>query len=250
MYNDPKVDLSSSGETSKRVIRVLVVDDEPDILEIIEYNLSREGYEVYTCNNGQDAILKAKEIIPDLIILDIMMPKMDGIETCKELRKIEKLQGVYIVFLTARSEEFLEIAGFNAGADDYIAKPIKPKSLKSRIEAILRRTSSKTEQSILRIEIGDLIIDGETRQVFQNGVEKVLAKKEFQLLYLLASKPGKVFSRETILESVWGSDVVVVNRTIDVHVRKLREKLGDSIITTLKGVGYKLEPLESSDEKS
>ena len=226
-------------ENSK--IKILVVDDEPDILEIIEYNLKKEGYAVFLENNGQDAVKRAKEILPHLVILDIMMPKMDGIETCRQIREVEKLKETYIVFLTARSEEFLEIAGFGAGADDYITKPIKPRALTSRISAILRRTLSKDVDGQLKIEIGNVVIDRETYSVHRENVEVPLAKKEFELLYLLASKPGKVFSRDMILESIWGSDAVVVTRTIDVHIRKLREKLGEEYITTVKGIGYKFE---------
>ncbi len=221
--------------------KILAVDDEEDILEILEYNLRKEGFEVYTAANGEEAIKIAKEVIPDLIILDIMMPKLDGIETCRQIRQINKLKSSVVVFLTARSEEFLEIAGFNAGADDYIAKPIKPRALLSRIYAILRRIESKDDDREPRIEIDDLVIDRETFSVTKSGEVVVLAKKEFELLYLLASKPGKVFTRDMILEQIWGTDVVVINRTIDVHIRKLREKLGEDYISTVKGVGYKFE---------
>jgi len=223
-------------------IKILVVDDEPDILEIIDYNLKKEGFEVYLASNGEEAIAKAKEIIPTLIILDIMMPKMDGIETCRQIRELEKLRETYVVFLTARAEEFLEIAGFSAGADDYITKPIKPRALTSRIQAILRRATLRDSGAEKKIAIGELVVDRETYTVSKSGKEIPFARKEFELLYLLASKPGKVFSRDMILESIWGSDVVVVNRTIDVHVRKLREKLGDEAIATVKGIGYKFEP--------
>lgn len=222
-------------------IKILVVDDEPDIIELIEYNLLKEGYDVYTATNGEEALLKVKEIKPDLIVLDIMMPKLDGIETCRQIRAIDSLKDTLIVFLTARSEEFLEIAGFNAGADDYIAKPIKPRALISRINAILRRKNNKDEGNAPSIRLGDLVIDRETYLVYRGAEEITLAKKEFELLFLLASKPGKVFSRDQILETVWGNDVVVINRTIDVHVRKLREKLGDDYITTIKGIGYKFD---------
>lgn len=221
--------------------KILAVDDEEDILEILEYNLRKEGFEVYTASNGEEAIKIAKEVIPDLIILDIMMPKLDGIETCRQIRQINKLKSCVVVFLTARSEEFLEIAGFNAGADDYIAKPIKPRALLSRIYAILRRIDSKDDDREPRIDIDDLVIDRETFSVTKAGEVVVLAKKEFELLYLLASKPGKVFTRDMILEQIWGTDVVVINRTIDVHIRKLREKLGEDYISTVKGVGYKFE---------
>jgi len=219
--------------------KILAVDDEPDILEIIAYNLAKEGYDVATANNGVDAIKTAKEFKPDLIILDIMMPKMDGIETCRQIREIDKLKDTFIVFLTARNEEFVEVMGFNAGADDYIAKPIKPRALISRINAILRRSGGKDENVQPKIVIDDLIIDRETFLVYKGGKQINLAKKEFELLFLLASKPGKVFSREMILEQIWGNDVVVINRTIDVHIRKLREKVGEDYIVTVKGVGYK-----------
>jgi two-component system alkaline phosphatase synthesis response regulator PhoP len=219
--------------------KILAVDDEPDILEIIAYNLTKEGYEVATASNGVDALKSAKESKPDLIILDIMMPKMDGIETCRQLREVEKLKDTFIVFLTARNEEFVEVMGFNAGADDYIAKPIKPRALISRINAILRRTGGKDDIIQPKIVVGDLVIDRETFVVYRGEKQINLAKKEFELLYLLASKPGKVFTRDMILEQIWGNDVVVINRTIDVHIRKLREKVGEDYISTVKGVGYK-----------
>lgn len=219
--------------------KILAVDDEPDILEIIAYNLNKEGYDVSTANNGVDAVKMARENKPDLIILDIMMPKQDGIETCRQLREIEKLKDSFIVFLTARNEEFVEVMGFNAGADDYIAKPIKPRALISRINAILRRSGGKEEAQLPKISIDDLVIDRETFVVTKAAKPINLAKKEFELLYLLASKPGKVFTRDMILEQIWGNDVVVINRTIDVHIRKLREKVGDAYIETVKGVGYK-----------
>ena len=217
--------------------KILVVDDEPDILEFIEYNLRREGYEVALAGNGQEGLDIAKEFKPDLIILDVMMPVLDGIETCRRLRETKEGKNTFIIFLTARSEEYSEIAGFNVGADDYIAKPIKPRVLTSRINAILRRKSP--DETSASIEAADLKIDRESYSVIR-GTEKILmAKKEFELLYLLASKPGKVFTRENILEKVWGDDVLVVDSTIDVHVRKVREKIGDNYISTVKGVGYK-----------
>lgn len=221
--------------------KILIVDDEPDIRELIEYNLKKEGYQVYTASNGQEAVAEAKRVLPDLIILDIMMPKMDGIEACRILRTMSEFKNTFMVFLTARSEEYSEIAGFNVGADDYIAKPIKPRALTSRINAILRRNVQAEEEVENKLEISDLVIDREAFMVFQNGEKVVLAKKEFELLYLLASKPGKVYTRELILKSVWEDSVVVTNRTIDVHIRKLREKLGDKYVTTVKGVGYKFE---------
>jgi len=221
--------------------KILIVDDEPDILELVEYNLKKEGYTVYTASNGQEGISLAKKVHPDLIVLDIMMPKMDGIEACRLMRAIPEFKNTFMVFLTARSEEYSEIAGFNVGADDYIAKPIKPRALISRINAILRRNTSTEELSENKIEIGDLVIDREAYLVYQSGDKVVLAKKEFELLYLLASKPGKVYTRESILKNIWEDSVVVTNRTIDVHIRKLREKLGEHYVSTVKGVGYKFE---------
>lgn len=236
---------SESMNLSKQ--KVLIVDDEPDILELVEYNLKKEGYQVYLANNGQEAIVAAKKHIPDLIILDIMMPKLDGIETCRMLRQMPEFKNTFMVFLTARSEEYSEIAGFNVGADDYIAKPIKPRALISRINAILRRNAGTEEYVDNKIEISDLVIDRETYLVYKKDQKVVLAKKEFELLYLLASKPGKVFTRETILKNIWEDSVVVTNRTIDVHIRKLREKLGDDLVATVKGVGYKFDTARSID---
>ncbi|OOQ58987.1 response regulator transcription factor [Mucilaginibacter pedocola] len=221
--------------------KILIVDDEPDILELIEYNLKKEGYQVYSARNGQEAVAEAKKTLPDLIVLDIMMPKMDGIEACRIMRTMPEFKNTFMVFLTARSEEYSEIAGFNVGADDYIAKPIKPRALVSRINAILRRNAPPEEVTDNKLEIGDLVIDREAYLVYKNGVKVVLAKKEFELLYLLASKPGKVYTREVILKNIWEDSVVVTNRTIDVHIRKLREKLGDDCVSTVKGVGYKFE---------
>ncbi len=221
--------------------KILIVDDEPDILELIEYNLKKEGYQVYLASNGQEGISIAKKVHPDLIILDIMMPKMDGIEACRLMRSIPEFKNIFMVFLTARSEEYSEIAGFNVGADDYIAKPIKPRALISRINAILKRNTGTEEITENKLEIGDLVIDRESYLVYQGGRKVVLAKKEFELLYLLASKPGKVFTREAILKNIWEDSVVVTNRTIDVHIRKLREKLGENYVRTTKGVGYKFD---------
>lgn len=221
--------------------KILIVDDEPDIRELIEYNLKKEGYQVFTASNGQEGVAEAKRVLPDLIILDIMMPKMDGIEACRILRTMNDFKNTFMVFLTARSEEYSEIAGFNVGADDYIAKPIKPRALTSRINAILRRNAQSEVEIENKLEIGDLVIDREAFLVYQRGEKIVLAKKEFELLYLLASKPGKVFTREVILKNIWEDSVVVTNRTIDVHIRKLREKLGDKYVSTVKGVGYKFE---------
>ena len=221
--------------------KILIVDDEPDILELIEYNLKKEGYQVFLARNGQEAVAEAKKSLPDLIVLDIMMPKMDGIEACRIMRTMPEFKNTFMVFLTARSEEYSEIAGFNVGADDYIAKPIKPRALVSRINAILRRNAPAEDVIDNKLEIGNLVIDREAYLVYQKGEKIVLAKKEFELLYLLASKPGKVYTREVILKNIWEDSVVVTNRTIDVHIRKLREKLGDDCVATVKGVGYKFE---------
>jgi len=223
--------------------KILLVDDEPDILEFLSFNLKKEGFQIFTCTNGREAVKIATEKKPHLIILDVMMPDMDGIETCREIRSNEGLKNVLITFLTARGEDYSQIAGFEAGADDYITKPIKPRVLVSRVNALLRRyqdaeTSSSESQKIV---IGDIVIDREAYIVNLKGEEFHLPKKEFELLALLASKPGKVYSREKILKKVWGDDVVVGDRTIDVHIRKLREKLGDQYIRTVKGVGYKFE---------
>ena len=219
--------------------KILLIDDEQDILEILSYNLEKEGYQVFTANNGNEGIVKAKEIIPDLILLDVMMPEKDGIETCQEMRQIKELQKTLIVFLSARSEEFSQLAGFYAGANDYIVKIIKPKVLISKVNALLQLTTQVAEQSKL-IELGDLVIDKDNFKVSKNGEHFLLQKKEFDLLYLLATNTQKVFKREEILDKVWGNDVIVGERTIDVHIRRLREKLGDNSIQTLKGIGYKL----------
>src|SRR5690606_18258910 len=220
---------------------ILIVDDEPDIRELIEYSLKKEGYQVRIAENGKEAIAMAKAQIPDLIILDIMMPEKNGIESCRIMRTMPEFKNTFMVFLTARSEEYSEIAGFNVGADDYIAKPIKPRLLVSRINAILRRNVQQEEPILDKITIGDLIIDREAFMVFRDSEKIVLAKKEFELLYLLASRPGKVYTRDVILKSIWEDSVVVTNRTIDVHIRKLREKVGENYVTTVKGVGYKFE---------
>lgn len=221
-------------------ITILVVDDEEDILEFVGYNLRSEGYTVVTANNGLQAIALAKKHLPNLVILDVQMPDMDGITTCERLRAIPSLSKTIITFLTARSEDYSQIAGFEAGADDYITKPIRPKVLLSRVKALLRRRGAVAEV-VAVVELGDIVIDKEKHLVTYKGVEVSFAKKEFKLLDLLISKPGKVFTREEILEKVWGSDVVVGDRTIDVHIRKLREKLADHHIKTVKGVGYKFE---------
>lgn len=222
----------------KKEIRILLVDDEPDILEIVGYNLSSEGYDVSTASNGVKAIAAAKKHLPHLIILDVMMPEMDGIEACEKIRKIPELSETIITFLTARGEDYSQVAGFEAGADDYITKPIKPKVLISKVKALLRRFKETIEEDN-NMNLGDLIINREEYKITIGKTEKVLPRKEFELLSLLASKPGKVFKREDILDSVWGNDVIVGGRTIDVHIRKLREKIGDEKFKTIKGVGYK-----------
>ena len=221
-------------------VRILVVDDEPDILEFIEYNLVKEGYSVSTAKNGREAIEVAKEIQPSLIILDIMMPVLDGVETCRELRTMPEFNDTVIAFLTARNEDYTQIVSYDVGGDDYITKPIRPRVLTSRIKALLRRVSSDGSTNHI-VKVGDLIIDKEKVLVYKNENAIVLAKKEFELLCLLVSKPGKVFNRDEIFAKVWGTDVIVGNRTIDVHIRKLREKIGDTYIKTIKGIGYKFE---------
>ncbi len=222
----------------KKDTTILLVDDELDILEIIEYNLSAQGYHVITAENGVAAISKAKKYKPKLIILDVMMPEMDGIEACEKLRKIPELSETVITFLTARGEDYSQVAGFDAGADDYITKPIKPKVLVSKVKSLLRRfkTQETTEEII---KLGNITINREEYKIFVGKQEMVLPRKEFELLSLLASKPGKVFKREDILDRVWGNDVIVGGRTIDVHIRKLREKIGETKFKTIKGVGYK-----------
>lgn len=223
----------------KSDIKILCVDDEPDILEILKYNLSNVGYDIYIANDGLSAIKKAKEIIPNLIIMDIMMPKMDGIQACENLRANEKFNDTIIMFLTARGEDFSHLAAYEAGADDYVTKPVKPKILISKVKGLLRRFKKVNDNDIAIIELNDIIIDKEKYKVYISGNNLDLPRKEFELLYLLASKPDKVFKREKIMENVWGGEVVVGDRTIDVHIRKLREKLGDKYIKTIKGVGYK-----------
>lgn len=223
-----------------RDYHILLVDDEPDILEFLGYNLRKEGFNVHTALNGREAIELAKQTNPHLIILDVMMPEMDGIETCRELKKVPELSASIIAFLTARSEDYSQLAGFDAGGDDYIAKPIKPSLLISRVKALLRRYSGSEERPE-GLRIGNLVIDRERYLVLKDGEKLVLPKKEFELLSLLASKPNKVFSREEIFAGVWGTDVVVGDRTIDVHVRKIREKIGIENVKTVKGVGYKFE---------
>lgn len=223
--------------------KILIVDDEPDILEILSYNLRKEGYQVDTANNGEEGLKKAGEVVPDLIILDIMMPQMDGVEVCRNLRNQRDFDNTLIAFLTAREEDYSQIAALDVGGDDYITKPIKPRVLMSRVKALMRRNlkAEADDEASNQTIIGDLVIDRERFRVLQSGSEVELAKKEFELLNLLASKPGKVFTRDEIFNKIWGTDVIVGNRTIDVHIRKLREKLGDDYIKTIKGIGYRYE---------
>ena len=226
----------------KKDIKILLVDDEQDILEIVGYNLSQEGYQIVTASNGKEAVAKAKKEHPQLIIMDVMMPEMDGMEACENIRKIPELQDTIITFLTARSEDYSQVAGFDAGADDYIAKPIKPKVLVSKVQALLRRLKGvEGVSSTTTLTVGNIEINREEYKIIKDGEEIILPRKEFELFYLLATKPGKVFTREEILDKVWGNEVVVGGRTIDVHIRKLREKIGDSFFKTIKGVGYKIE---------
>ena len=224
----------------KRDIKILLVDDDADIIEIVRYNLLQEGYQIFTAFNGKEAIAAAKKELPHLIIMDVMMPIMDGMEACEQIRLLPELQNVIITFLSARNEDYSQLAGFEAGADDYIAKPIKPKILVSKVKGLLRRLKDQKEGSAT-LHVAGLEINREEYKVIHEGRELVLPRKEFELLYLLASKPGKVFKREEILDIVWGNEVVVGGRTIDVHIRKLREKMGDDLFTTIKGVGYKLD---------
>jgi len=223
----------------KSDITILCVDDEPDILEILKYNLSSEGYNVLTANDGLSAISKAKEIIPNLIIIDIMMPNMDGIEACEKLRADQKFNDTIIMFLTARGEDYSHVAAYEAGADDYVTKPVKPKVLVSKVKGLLRRLKKVIENDINEIEFENIKIDREKYKVYISDKTLNLPRKEFELLYLLASKPDKVFKRDKIMEMVWGGEVIVGDRTIDVHIRKLREKIGDKYFKTVKGVGYK-----------
>lgn len=224
----------------KEDIKILLVDDEPDILEILKYNLSSQGYQVYTAKNGAEGVEKAKKKNPHLIILDVMMPEMDGIEACEIIRNTKGLENTIITFLTARGEDYSQVAGFDAGADDYITKPIKPKVLLSKIKALLRRLKDDKSTEVEEVmKVGHIVINREEYKVLNKGKEIILPRKEFELLALLASKPNKVFKREVILDKVWGQEVVVGGRTIDVHIRKLREKIGDEHFKTVKGVGYK-----------
>ena len=218
--------------------KILVVDDEKDILELLKYNLEKEGYQVKSTKDGESAVSIADTYVPDIILLDIMMPGMDGVETCRQLRLNSKLADTHIIFLTARSEEYSEVAAFEVGADDYITKPIKPRALISRITSLYKKVKSKKSEEPI-VKIGDLVIDRSSYIVKQNGKEIGLPKKEFELLYFLAQNPNKVFNREELLNKVWGTDVYVLARTVDVHIRKVREKIGEDYISTVKGVGYK-----------
>jgi two-component system, OmpR family, alkaline phosphatase synthesis response regulator PhoP len=224
----------------KQKIKVLVVDDEPDIVEILKYNLLKEGYEVATAEDGIKAVKTAVKFQPEVILLDIMMPNQDGVETCIQLRQIPELKHAFIIFLTARLEEYSEVAAFDVGADDYITKPIKPRALMSRIAALFRRETKK-EQEQVQIKIRDLLIDRSSYTIEKSGKTIILPKKEFELLFFLAKNPNMVFSRDELLHNIWGTDVFVLARTVDVHIRKVREKIGEDYITTVKGVGYKFE---------
>jgi len=221
----------------KKDIKILLVDDEPDILEIVGYNLSNEGYSIFTAKNGIEAVNQAKKIQPHLILLDVMMPEMDGIEACEKIRELSGMEQTIIAFFTARGEDYSQVAGFNAGADDYITKPVKPKVLISKVKSLLRRLKSGEQENL--VTVGSITINRDEYLITKNGKNIFLPRKEFELFSLLTSKPGKVFKRDTILNDVWGSEVVVGGRTIDVHIRKLREKIGDDYFHTVKGVGYK-----------
>lgn len=226
----------------KKDIRILLVDDEPDILEIVGYNLTQAGYQISTASNGKEAVKQAVKVKPHLIIMDVMMPEMDGMEACEQIREIPDLKDVIITFLTARNEDYSQVAGFEVGADDYIAKPIKPKLLVSKVKGLLRRLKEEDDAvDSTSLQVGNLKINREEYKVIKDDQTIVLPRKEFELLYLLASKPGKVFTRTEILDKVWGNEVIVGGRTIDVHIRKLREKIDDDIFKTIKGVGYKIE---------
>lgn len=225
---------------AEKIFKILVVDDEPDILEFLSYNLEKEGFLVETAENGKQALEKAKKNQPDIVLLDVMMPEMDGIETCRTMREMPQFEHTIIAFLTARTEDYSQIAGFETGADDYISKPIKPRVLVSRLKALLRRYEAKESKSSY-LDVGNIQIDRERYLIIFNGKEMAVPRKEFELLYLLASKPGKVFKRDEILNEIWGRDIIVGDRTIDVHIRKLREKLGEDLIKTVKGIGYKFE---------
>jgi two-component system alkaline phosphatase synthesis response regulator PhoP len=221
-------------------IKILIVDDEPDVLEFIEYNLNKEDYEVVKATNGMEALELAVKESPKLILLDIMMPEMNGIEVCRELRSKSDFDSTIIAFLTARNEDFTQVQGFDVGADDYITKPIKPRLLVSRVKALLRRAVAEQQNEVSQ-EFGDLVVDREKFLIFKKGEPIGLAKKEFELIHLLTSKPGRVFTRQEIFNEIWGMDVIVGDRTIDVHIRKIREKIGEEYIKTIKGIGYKFD---------
>ncbi len=225
---------------AEKIFKILVVDDEPDILEFLSYNLEKEGFLEETAENEKQALEKAKKNQPDIVLLDVMMPEMDGIEACRTMREMPQFEHTIIAFLTARTEDYSQIAGFETGADDYISKPIKPRVLVSRLRALLRRYEAKESKSTF-LEVGNIQIDRERYLIIFNGKEMAVPRKEFELIYLLASKPGKVFKRDEILNEIWGRDIIVGDRTIDVHIRKLREKLGEDLIKTVKGIGYKFE---------
>lgn len=220
-------------------IKILLVDDEPDVLEFMSYSLKKEGYSVFTASNGKDAIKIAKQIDPKLIVLDVMMPEMDGMETCREFRSLEQFRNTIILFLTARDEDYSQITGFEVGADDYVTKPVKPRVFLSRLQALLRRGETETKKTSIRV--GNIEIDEDKYLVYKDNDPLNLPRKEFQLLQLLMSKPGRVFTRDEIMNKVWGTETIVGDRTIDVHIRKLREKIGDDYFKTIKGVGYKFD---------
>ena len=221
--------------------KILIVDDEPDILEFLKYNLKREGYDVVTAPDGKQAITVATAEKPDLIILDIMMPEMDGVEACGRLRSMKEFHHTPIAFLTARDEDFSQIAALDSGGDDYITKPIKPRVLISRIQALLRRSGRPSDDETNEIRLHNLVIDRQRVVIFKDGQPIELPRKEFEIIWLLASRPGRVFTREEIFDKIWGSDIIVGNRTIDVHIRKLRERLGEEYVKTVKGIGYKFD---------
>lgn len=225
----------------KKDIKILLVDDEPDILEIVGYNLEQAGYQIFKAENGKDAVKQAQKVKPHLIIMDVMMPEMDGMEACEKIRENPELKDTIITFLTARSEDYSQVAGFEVGADDYIAKPIKPKLLVSKVKGLLRRLKDEEAENSETLSVGNLSINREEYKIIKDGITIVLPRKEFELLYLLATKPGKVFTRAEILDKVWGNEVIVGGRTIDVHIRKLREKIDEDVFKTIKGVGYKIE---------
>ena len=225
----------------QREYKILLVDDEPDILEFLGYNLKKEGYQVFSASNGKDAIQLARVEIPHLVLLDVMMPEMDGMETCRQMREIPALKNTIISFLTARNEDYSQIAGFEAGADDYVSKPVRPRVLASRIKALLKRNVDVGAEGTTLVSKQGIVIDKDRYVVLKDGKEMTLPRKEFELLALLAGSPGKVFTRDFILDKIWGGDVIVGDRTVDVHVSKLRDKVGEQYIRTIKGIGYKFE---------